>query len=270
MFEYSNKSCEMFELLISPNLEANILESQCLELSEKLKKIYKNFYYLDRLYVGNEKIMRALAKFLEKVLKNKSEGRELLQKLGNIVGSGLNKLNRITEETFSIRNQPLSCIVSASKDDRGIIKYISSNFCTLLKYQEQELLGNDISMIIPLFIRNNHKQLLSQEIEKNSSEIEKGMEKIKYSVRKDGFIIPLFFFIKIFPKLTNGFNIMCLAKNAEEISDNFQIPIGAHAKRWSIILTNKDGNILSINDQAYKHLHIEKIEDNSRQSILST
>ena len=201
-----------------------------LELNEKFWKLYsrkdnKNIYDFNLIFKTTEKIMitkKNVTKLWEKIHKIYSGVNEVFDFYSEYVEQ-INDdsiLKRNLEE-FKRRNENFSdniqlnyynlmfkpdvgiCIISGDKEKEGEIEKINTEFCKIFKYQKEEILKKNISIIMPKIFGINHQKYIRNFVEIGEKKFLDRNQISLYAMDKDNCIVNIKIVIKIFPVLNN-------------------------------------------------------------------
>ena len=201
-----------------------------LELNQKFWKLYskkdnKNLFDFNLIFKTTEKIMitkKNVTKLWEKIHKIYSGVNEVFDFYSDYVEQ-INDdtiLKRNLEE-FKRRNENFSdniqlnyynlmfkpevgiCIVSGDKGKEGEIEKINTEFCKIFKYQKDEIMKKNISIIMPKIFGIHHQKYMSNYIEIGEKKFIDKNQIGLYAIDKDNCIVNIKIVIKIFPVLNN-------------------------------------------------------------------
>ena len=135
------------------------------KINKKISIIEEQFKKLQKTKYHNGKIIKLYGKFIKDILNNPFKAKKYLnehiEKNENFIINKAIDLNSINSE-----NKFQFIIISGKKENFGIILKISPEFSSVLGYPEFELIGQNMSIIIPDFLQKIHENVILEKISK--------------------------------------------------------------------------------------------------------
>ena len=163
------------------------------EINNLMEEIIYKYNYISQSKIKNKKIILLYGYFLRDILNDVEESHQILTEelIKEAKDEDINSLEYDIESI--IPNSSFQyMIVSAKKGQIGIIKKISVEFCKKIGYSEKDLIGHNINIMIPDFLREEHQILLNNLL-----------DNIKY--REDNLSLPAIFNHCVFCKTISKF-----------------------------------------------------------------
>ena len=156
---------QFWSLLLNKNesMDINQLKSLGVKIDEMRKLIKEKYKILVSNGLNTKKITTLYANFVKEVLNDPKDNQ-------NIKINDLDNDEKFKESFFDInylisKSDYQFIIVNAYGDSFGIIKKVSLEICQLLGYSDIDLIGKNMNIIIPDFIREKHEKMLKLKIQ---------------------------------------------------------------------------------------------------------
>jgi hypothetical protein len=156
---------QFWGLLLNKNdsMDINNLKDLGVKIDEKRKLIKEKYKILVSNGLNTKKITTLYANFVKEVLNDPKDNQ-------NIKINDLDNDEKFKESFFDInylisKSDYQFIIVNAYGDSFGIIKKVSLEICQLLGYSDIDLIGKNMNIIIPDFIREKHEKMLKLKIQ---------------------------------------------------------------------------------------------------------
>jgi len=109
-----------------------------------------------------------------------------------------------------------TCIltVSGNFNNMGTVVNVNNEITRILNFSKSDLIGQNISKIMPKVYADIHDSLMRNYFETSQSKII-GIERIVFPVNKGGYLVPCTLMIKILPNLEEGIKIVGFLKEIE-------------------------------------------------------
>ena len=152
------------------------------KISKLLDKMETKFKLLDRSRINNSKIKYLYGIFLKEIL---NDNEKSIIYLSNTVSNEQNEIilnkNYIDLKTLKVTPDFQFIIISGKKNKFGNILKISLEFCNLIGYSQNSLIGKNYELILPDFIIESHSQMIESKLKyfKSNESIEKNLKKIE-------------------------------------------------------------------------------------------
>jgi len=128
-------------------------------------------------------------------------------------------------ERFKYSENSNTCIITCSGNfhDVGIILNANTEVTRILKYQVNDLLGENISMVMPQILADIHDELMKNYFE-TSKPSSMNREMLVFPMMKSGYILPCSLLVKIFPNLEEGIKVVGFLNSIETESPSSSSP----------------------------------------------
>ena len=159
---------DFWNLLLTGKSDDNIslLSEFGNEINNLIDEIEYKYQYISKLKVKNKKIIILYGYFLRDILNDVELSSKILTK--ELIKEAKDEEIDYLEyeiDTMVPSSSFQYMVVSAKKGQIGIIKKISLEICRKLGYSEKDLIGQNINIIVPDFLRNEHQILLDHQLE---------------------------------------------------------------------------------------------------------
>ena len=134
------------------------------EYGEKINKLVEvvksHFFEMEKLKYNNEEVLKLYADFYQDILNNKSQAEYYRGRLRDIQGEGGLEIINSNDPTDT-SNENIDYIFLAGEGSQiGKIVKCSPNFCAILGYTPDELIGKNVDFIMPEIFHSYHQKLL--------------------------------------------------------------------------------------------------------------
>jgi len=115
----------------------------------------------------------------------------------------------VDNERFRYSENSKTCIITCSANIHSIGNVLDANseIETLLEYPHTEIIGRNISQIMPDIIGGMHDNLMRRYLQTSSPHII-GRERPIFAMNKSGYIVPCGLMIKVYPNLDEGIRVV--------------------------------------------------------------
>ena len=131
------------------------------EKINKLVEVVKSHYSeMEKLKYNDEEVLKLYADFFHDILNNKSQAEYYRGRLRDIQGEGGQEMIN-SNDPADTTNENIDYIFLAGEGSQiGKIVKCSPNFCSILGYTPDELIGKSINFIMPEIFHSYHQKLL--------------------------------------------------------------------------------------------------------------
>ena len=155
------------------------------------------------------------------------------------------------EERYGANSRNALFIVSGGKRSLGEVLCINNEVSELLGYDKNEVIGHNISKIMPPIIGESHTNFILNYICSGKSPPK--TERLIFPLSKNGTIVPCSYIHRIFPNMQRGLQIIGFVKKITDLSPYCSI---AEPNMTSddiiIIMTDDQWNLQGLNPLAAK------------------
>ena len=109
-----------------------------------------------------------------------------------------------------------TCLIAVSGNlkSMGIVKSVTNDITRILDYSKGDLVGHNISRIMPKVFADAHDQVMERYFESAQPRII-NTEKLVYPINKSGYLVPCTLMVKILPRLTHGIVVLGFLREAD-------------------------------------------------------
>lgn len=111
-------------------------------------------------------------------------------------------------------------IISGNRSNMGTVVNANHELDQILGYKKSELIGENISLIMPEIIGRHHNLFLQNYFEKHeqtTNEIAK--ERLVFAQHTKGFLVPIMLFVRVIPNLENGVQFLGFLTQPKNLED---------------------------------------------------
>lgn len=126
-------------------------------------------------------------------------------------------MNNYIDQKLSIDDKTHTAVVTCSGDEQtiGTILDVNNVLKKVFHYTKREVLGQNVSKLMPEIIGNCHNSFMKRIFELNSFD---KFEKILYAEVKEGHMIQVLLHVKILPIISEGIHIVGFMRETFENS----------------------------------------------------
>ena len=196
---------EFWNLLLtsSEKEDLNKLDEYSNDIIELKNEIDKKYESISNSKFINKKITQYYILYLKEIIKDNEKAEIILSKLDDINNNSyeeeLNYSNVYDIENIFPSSHFQFIIVSLDKSSIGNILKISSDFSAKIGYTSEELIGHNLSILLPSFLKDEHQKIIENLLKEEIYFIEnlKSKKLVVYIKTKARFLIPIPLEIKI-------------------------------------------------------------------------
>ena len=197
---------EFWNLLLtsSQKEDLNKLDEYGNEIIQLKNEIDKKYEAISNSKYINKKITQYYILYLKEIIKDNEKAETILSKLDDFKNNisyeeQLNFSNISDIENIFPSSHFQFIILSFDKNSIGNILKISSDFSGKIGYTSEELIGHNLSILMPSFLKDEHQKILENLLKEGNYFIENQKSKrlIVYIKTKARFLIPIPLEIKI-------------------------------------------------------------------------
>jgi PAS domain S-box-containing protein len=131
----------------------------------------------------------------------------------------------------------------------GKIAYVNRSVENMFLYEKQELIGQDLSILIPQRFRNNHHHLLLHFFNEPKSR-QMGENRKLFALRKDQSEFPVQIGLNPIVTVEGTLILATIIDITENLKVNEQFKLVVESAPYAMLLTNEKGEIVMVNKQA--------------------
>ena len=226
---------EFWQQLTKDNPDFIKIKNLGLKIHLKNKTIKDNWDKFSRIFVNKKsKYMLFYGNYLIKIANNKKKGTEMIKNAKILIKNEYLKksdLGNFNPNTDLNQRSIGSVIISGEKRKLGEILKINKTSLIMFGYNEKDVIGKNVKLLMPDIIAINHNKFLEKTVKRNQLGYFK-QEKLIFALNKNGYIFQIYAIIK-YIQFPRPFFI-----SFKKIKKEFGIN--------AIFMTDDGGNILHI------------------------
>lgn len=228
------------------------------EINFTISNAKDNWNKLYKLKSNMPSVIKLYAKFLTNIVNEKESGKKLMDQFHALVIKQHETVVLNIKDSDEALFQAPFAVLGFNRSDLGQIKKISKEFCALLGYTEEELLGHSIDQYMPQLLRqsdNNFVRMLidGEVFESGQTEIEIEDSFVR---KKNGAVIPVRITLKLFNNDASKYENMCIFNTIRPLTN---------ATSKVFMLTNKQGVVYDVTSNALTYFNIPFTELSQRR-----
>ena len=202
---------EFWTLLMEDKPDFIKLDKSGSKINSAVASVEDHWARLQKISPNEPKSLRMYAEFLIEIMNDKEGGSELLSRAKDTAISKNNFIEANVEQSL-LQSDGAACIVASGESNKlgEIIKFNQAT-CRIFGYNNIDLQGRKISMIIPEMLVKFHDQIMVNTVN-NNDDLKDNPEKIVLGKHKCGYIIPLHKMVRTAPSFTQGLQFFATFK----------------------------------------------------------
>lgn len=233
---------EFWGQLESPVPDLNSLHKIGLNVTTCNKQADNIWKQLTRINSSHQKAMKNYGQYLKDIRNDEEASAELLDKLKAehvLMNEYVNDFDVMFADDTAI-----VVINAGGKENQGEIVRTNTGIANLFKYNPAEIIGQDVSILMPSIIGAHHGYFLEKYF-KTAQETLVNNERELYALHRAGYLICILEIVKLVPSLEEGVQYIALMRQ--------------HKKNDDFILTDEHGKIDSMSQQLHGHFEFEHV-----------
>ncbi|KAL4485750.1 hypothetical protein ABPG72_012290 [Tetrahymena utriculariae] len=188
---------------------------------ETNQQVFENLQEINSNHI---KTLLIYGHYLKEIVNDEQDGSRLLEKAQYIQrGNQANKQFVDVEKLKYGENSTTSVIsVSGNLNQIGIVVNTNNEIEQLLSYSKNDLMGQNISKIMPKVYGDIHDGLFHRYLETSQPKVI-GIERTVMCLNKNGYVIPTSIMVKVLPNLDQGIQIVGFLKEIDNQESKSQI-----------------------------------------------
>lgn len=172
------------------------------------------------------------------------------------------------EEKYGANSRNALFIISGAKRSIGEVLCINNEVSELLGYEKNEVIGHNISKIMPQIIGENHSNFILNYM--CSGRFPSETEKMIFPLNKNGTILPCTYLHRVYPSMQRGLQIIGFLKKITDLSPFCSIAEpNMSSDEIVIILTDQLWHLQAINAHAAKLFGLDPIQSDLHKLLKS-
>jgi len=148
-------------------------------------------------------------------------------------------------ERFRYSENSRTCIITCSANIHSIGNVLDANseIERILGYPHTEVVGRNISQIMPDCLGNIHDDLMKRYFQTSSPHI-MGRERQIYAMNKSGYIVPCGLMVKVYPNLDEGIRVVGFLRKFEaDFASKTKLGEEIKISRQNVSLIDLEGHL---------------------------
>ena len=248
---------EFWRELLEENPNIQKLEGLGSKITNNLEIINNRFKKLTNMNSNHIKSLIIYGNFLKDIANSQTESQIMLEKAESIdKGSNFNKLS-VDEEILKYGENSNTCIITTSCNLNSIGDIINSNdeITRLFGFTKSEVIGQNITIIIPKIFADNHDNLMKRYMETSVARIV-GKERFFLAKNKSGYAVPSTLMVKILPNLDDGIKIVGFLKDVHNHPEDINPDFVSEEKVHYMLYGGENDVVHGLTYSCYQHFGI--------------
>lgn len=208
---------EFWRELLENNPDIQKLQSLGSKITHSFEETSAEFRKLNEINPNHIKMLQIYGNYLKDVMNDDVEGQRTLEKADYVEKSAAVNKQFIDNDHLKYGENSNTCIltVSGNLTSIGSIKNVNNEITRILGFSKQDLIGQNISRIIPKIIGDLHDGFMKNYFETSEPRVI-GHERLVYPLNKEGYIVPCSLMIKVLPNLDEGIRLVGFLKDVDK------------------------------------------------------
>jgi len=240
--------------LMDQRLDVNRVHDFGVQISNSYTQVYSITMKMLSLYPNHLLLLKIYAFFLSDVMNNEQEAMEYYAKAKGYIRNYHNsaiKNSKDEDKYFGYNSKTAIIAITVTQKDIGRI--INANFETkaLLGYQNSEIKGGNVRVLMPKILADNHDTFIKNYFETAKAKILE-QQRIVFAKSKEGYLIPVNILIKAIPNLQRSLTFIGFLKRLDEESEFLQAPQQFAGAEYHIIMCDGEGQIFGFTENCWE------------------
>lgn len=171
-----------------------------------------------------------------------------------------------SDDKFGSNSRKALFVISGNKSNMGEVLCINNEVSELLGYERNEIVGHNISIVMPPCIGEKHSEMIINSF--SSGKAMQTNDNMVLPLHKSGYIIPSCLIHRIVPNLQNGLQLIGFLFKIQDFSKYCSIlERGIPPDDVTILLADESWKLLAFNIRASKIFGINPIQGNLRKYV---
>ena len=241
----SEMSISLWRELLKNVFQPEMVEKLGFSICKKATKIEKYSKAITEKNANDIRCLKIYGTFLCHVLKIPDESKALMDKAFLQLVMATGEIEKSSKSYNFLEDKEVGVIVvNGNKESIGRIEYINSSFMNIYGYSKEEIIGRNVSTIMPLNIGKYHNQFMLNFYTTSKPKLINQITQM-IGLNKERLIHPVNLFIKILPCIEEGIAYIGLIKRIS-FSNITKGPKHIR-KNVGYIMTTDDGMLLHYN-----------------------
>lgn len=190
-------------MFVQDDMNINKIKTLGYKINDLISKTYMLWTNLQSLNPNDKESLRLCGLFMIEILNDKERGKQLLQKSKEIITSNVSSIRFFKNDINYYTSDGNPCILATTSETYGaIIAQITVSAIRLFGYSKQELVGKNVSILLPPIFREKHFDILKNYIKnKGTSKVNDKKRIVSFAMAKSNFIFPVTLYMDFLPSL---------------------------------------------------------------------
>ena len=208
---------EFWRELLENNPDIQKLQSLGAKITHSFEQTSGEFKKLNDINPNHIKMLQIYGNYLKDIVNDEVEGQRTLEKAEYVDKSSAVNKQFIDNDHLKYGENSSTCIltVSGNLGSLGTIKNVNNEITRILGFSKPDLIGQNISRIIPKVIGDLHDGFMRNYFETSDPKVI-GHERLVFPLNKDGYIVPCSLMIKVLPNLDEGIRLVGFLKDVDK------------------------------------------------------
>lgn len=235
------------------------------ELATKIRKTYKELIMLNPINIYCRMLY---AIFIKKIIKDDFEALDVSRETFT-AANNLRLHNKYTgEDRYGANSRNALFIISGQKANLGEVLCINNEVSELLGYEKHEIVGHNISKVMPPAIAAKHSNFMLKFM--CSGHFSPIKDKLVLPLHKLGYLLPCTYIHRVVPTLQKGLQLIGFIRIITDFSEYCPIvERNTVAEDVVICLTDEDWHLHAFNIKAAKLFGVNPAHANMRKFLFS-
>ena len=202
--------------LLEQNPDIRKLQGLGSKITKELENNAEEFRKLIEINPNHIKCLSLYGNFLKNVTGDEQEGLRIIEKAHYIEKSSAVNKQFVEIDRQKYGDNSNTCIITCSGNynEMGVVTNCNNEITRILGFPKQEIIGQNISKIMPRVYANVHSQLMSRYFETAESEVI-GTERLMFPLNNHKYMVPTTLMIKVLPNLDQGIRAVGFLREVE-------------------------------------------------------
>ena len=208
---------EFWRELLENNPDIQKLQSLGAKITHSFEQTSGEFKKLNDINPNHIKMLQIYGNYLKDIVNDDVEGQRTLEKAEYVDKSSAVNKQFIDNDHLKYGENSNTCILTVSGNlaNLGIIKNVNNEITRILGFSKPDLIGQNISRIIPKVMGDLHDGFMRNYFETSDPKVV-GLERMVFPLDKDGYIVPCSLMIKVLPNLDEGIRLVGFLKDVDK------------------------------------------------------
>jgi len=208
---------EFWRELLENNPDIQKLQSLGAKITHSNEQTSNEFKKLNDINPNHIKMLQIYGNYLKDIVNDEVEGQRTLEKAEYVDKSSAVNKQFIDNDHLKYGENSSTCIltISGNLGSLGTIKNVNNEITRILQFSKPDLIGQNISRIIPKVIGDLHDGFMRNYFETSDPKVI-GHERLVFPLNKDGYIVPCSLMIKVLPNLDEGIRLVGFLKDVDK------------------------------------------------------